>query len=47
VPGFNCTIPFSRGAEEIVRYYLEDPSRGTIDVEKDALEDKLCSLYGS
>ena len=47
VPEFQCTIPFSRGAEEIVQYYLDDPSRGTIDAEKDALEDKLTSLFGA
>ncbi len=46
VAEFSCTTPFSRGAEEIVRYYLEDPSRGKVDVEKDALEDKLTALYG-
>jgi nucleoside-diphosphate-sugar epimerase len=47
VPDFRCTIPFSRGAEEMVRYYLEDPSRGTVDTEKDALEDRLTALYGA
>ena len=45
VPDFRCTLPFSRGAEEIVRYYLEDSSRGTIDHEKNALEDKLTELF--
>lgn len=45
VPGFACTIPFSRGAEEIVNYYLEDPSRGRIEPEKDALEDKLTASF--
>lgn len=46
VPDFQCTIPFSRGAEEIVNYYLEDPSRGSVEPEKDALEDKLTAMFG-
>jgi nucleoside-diphosphate-sugar epimerase len=46
VPGFACSIPFSRGAEEIVRYYLEDPSRGSVNPEKDALLDRLVTEFG-
>ncbi len=45
VPDFRCSIPFSRGAEEIVDYYLEDPSRGKVEAEKDALEDKLTAMF--
>lgn len=45
VPSFICTTPFSRGAEEMVNYYLEDPSRGTVNPEKDALEDELCAKF--
>lgn len=47
VPDFQCTIPFARGAEEIVKYFLDDPSRGRIEPEMDALEDKLTAMYGA
>jgi nucleoside-diphosphate-sugar epimerase len=47
VPDFTCTIPFSRGAEEIVDYYAEDPRRGHFEPEMDALEDKLTQMYGA
>lgn len=45
VPSFICDIPFSRGAEEIVRYFAEDPTRGVVDEEKNALEDKLTAMF--
>ncbi|CAN5405301.1 SDR family oxidoreductase [soil metagenome] len=46
VPDFVCTIPFSRGAEEIVDfYYKEDPTYGKIDADMDALEDLLTSKF--
>ena len=35
VPDFKATIPFSRGAEEIVTWYDTDPSRKIIDEELD------------
>jgi nucleoside-diphosphate-sugar epimerase len=35
VPDFRATIPFSRGAEEIVTWYDTDPSRKIIDEELD------------
>jgi nucleoside-diphosphate-sugar epimerase len=46
VPAFNCEIPFVRGAEEIVNYYLEDPSRGVVDERKNVIEDELAKIYG-
>jgi nucleoside-diphosphate-sugar epimerase len=35
VPDFAATIPFSRGAEEIIAWYHADPSRRTVDEELD------------
>jgi nucleoside-diphosphate-sugar epimerase len=44
VPGFEATIPFSRGAREILAYYDEEPARRAIDPAFDALMDKLVAL---
>lgn len=43
VPSFHCEIPFSRGAEEIVAHFVDNP--GSINPEADALEDLMISLY--
>jgi len=44
VPPFICEVPFSRGAREIVDYFLSDPSPGVVDARQDAMEDRLASL---
>lgn len=41
VPGWNATIPFARGAEEILAFYDEDPSRQKVDPTLNQLEDDL------
>jgi nucleoside-diphosphate-sugar epimerase len=41
VPDFTCTIPFARGAEEIVAYYDADPARRIVDPAFDALMDRI------
>lgn len=41
VPGWNATIPFARGAEEIIAWYDEDPSRQVVNPDQDAFEDEL------
>lgn len=41
VPDFVCTVPFSRGAEEIIAYYDADPARRIVDAHQDALMDRL------
>ena len=41
VPDFAATIPFSRGAEEIITWYDADPSRKTIDEELDRTMDRI------
>jgi nucleoside-diphosphate-sugar epimerase len=46
VPGFAASIPFVRGAEEIIAWYDEDPSRQKIDPKADELEDRLVEAFG-
>jgi nucleoside-diphosphate-sugar epimerase len=46
VPSFICTTPFSRGAEEIVKYYTAPGVQGKINPAHDALEDELTKAYG-
>jgi nucleoside-diphosphate-sugar epimerase len=41
VSDFNATIPFSRGAEEIIAWYDADPSRRRIDQELDRTMDRI------
>ena len=45
VPDFCATIPFERGAREIVAWYDEDPARQQPDGRLDALMDKLAAAY--
>jgi nucleoside-diphosphate-sugar epimerase len=46
VPEFHTTIPFGRGAADIVRWYRDDPSRCHIDATFDSLQDRLSGHYG-
>ena len=39
--GWNATIPFARGAEEIIAWYDADTSRQRVDAERDQIEDDL------
>jgi len=41
VPDFVATIPFERGAAEIVTWHDEDPSRKAVDPRYDLLMDQL------
>jgi nucleoside-diphosphate-sugar epimerase len=45
VPGYVATIPFSRGAEEIIDWYDADASRQDVDSAIDATMDKLVAQY--
>lgn len=47
VPGFECTIPFARGAEEIVEFYAKNPSFEPLNATVDQLMDKLVERYGA
>jgi nucleoside-diphosphate-sugar epimerase len=45
VPGWRATVPFERGAREIVSWYLADPARQVVDSRLDALMDKLAADF--
>jgi nucleoside-diphosphate-sugar epimerase len=46
VPDYAATIPFARGAQEIIAWYDADPSRKVVDPTFNALQDKLIALMG-
>lgn len=46
VPDFAATIPFARGAEEIMAWYDADPARQKVDARLDALMDTLVARWG-
>lgn len=41
VPEFNPVIPFWQGAQEIIAWYDENPSRQTVDVQNDRIQELL------
>ena len=45
VPGFAATIPFSRGAEEVMAWFDADPSRQVVDEKMDQTIDKIIAAY--
>ena len=47
VPDYRATIPFARGAEEIMAWYDADPSRRTVDRALDTLMDEIIAAYDS
>ncbi|MFN2228188.1 MAG: SDR family oxidoreductase [Anaerolineae bacterium] len=47
VPDFRPTIPFSRGAEEILAWYDADPARQAIDEAFDQLTDRIIAASRS
>lgn len=47
VPGFACTIPFSRGAEEVMAWFDADPARQVVDKPMDEVMDKMIAAYES
>ncbi len=47
VPGYCATIPFVRGAEEIMAWYDADPARQKVDERFDQQEDELIARYKS
>jgi nucleoside-diphosphate-sugar epimerase len=46
-PGFAATIPFARGAEQVVAWYDADPSRRSFDEAFDRLNDQLVAGIAS
>ena len=47
VPEFDARIPFSEGAQEIMNWFDEDPSRQVIDEPLDKLMDEMITIYGN
>ncbi len=47
VPDFRATIPFARGAEEIMSWYDADPARRKVDEKFNQIEDDLIARYES
>jgi len=45
VPDFNCTIPFTTGAKEILDWYLADPARQVVNPEINTLMDTIIADY--
>jgi len=45
VPDFICTTPFSRGAEEIIAWHMDDPARQRVDPAFNALCDRILQAY--
>lgn len=45
VPGFTATVPFARGAEEIVAWYNADPARRKVDDNFNRLCDRILTAY--
>lgn len=42
-PDFVCTVPFARGAEEIVAWYMADDARRVVDPAFDTLCDRIAA----
>mgnify|MGYP000855927955 FL=1 len=47
VPDFACTVPFARGAEQIVAWYMADPARRVVEPYFDALLDRIVAAMQS
>lgn len=47
VPDYVATIPFARGAEEIIAWYDADLSRQVVNTELDQLMDRIIAAYES
>jgi nucleoside-diphosphate-sugar epimerase len=47
VPGYAATIPFSRGAEELIRWHDADVSRRRIDESVESTNDRLIATMDS
>ncbi len=45
VPGWRATVPFHRGAKEIIDWFDADPARQQVDARMDALMDRLVETH--
>lgn len=44
-PEFTCTVPYERGAREIVDWHDADPARQVVDAEFNELTDRIIARY--
>ena len=44
-PDLTCTVPYERGAREIIAWYDADPKRQTVNAEFNALTDRIIAAY--
>lgn len=44
-PDFTCTVPFERGAREVISWFDADPARQTVDAEFNNLTDRIIAAY--
>ena len=47
VPGFAATIPFARGAKEMIAWFDADPIRQAVDERVNRLVDSIIAAYGA
>jgi hypothetical protein len=47
VPDFAATIPYVRGAEEVIGWYDADPARQQVDEAFDQMTDRIIAAYES
>ncbi len=45
VPDFSATIPYSRGAKEVIAWFDADPTRQVVDKKIDQVMDKIIAAY--
>jgi len=45
VPEFSCTVPFAKGAREIVDWFMKNPSQQIVDPLMDKLFDQMIEEY--
>jgi hypothetical protein len=47
VPDFAATIPYARGAEEVIAWYDADPERQIVDEAFDHVTERIIAAYES
>jgi nucleoside-diphosphate-sugar epimerase len=47
VPGWSATIPYHKGAEEVLNWYLADPARQVVDPAFNAVTDRIIAAVES
>jgi nucleoside-diphosphate-sugar epimerase len=46
LPDFTCTVPWSEGVRRTLAWFEADPTRRTIDAEKNRIWDRILTQYG-